>query len=290
MSENRSISDIYGYRGRLKPLKESSEDFIDTNEPLQNPPQARIRPAERSEFEDRDILHDEDEFEDSGCDDCAPLTDFMKPEVDSSEMDFPTDDFEDFPNPYDNSIHRPHGDKVPVTIWIDKEDLETGKFNTDHPDISIGLGEEDLFESKLSAEDRKNLNKSTFGIPSLKKYPLNDKKHVSSAITYFNKVDPEHEEELAKNIKKAIKKFDMHPEVSADNRFSKYYQNPKTEAGILMDIHYDEIKEDSLVNSIDGDGVDVTSSSSLPKYADDNTSIEQELNAANAEKSLSSIE
>ena len=87
------------------------------------------------------------------------------------------------------------------------------------------LNEEDYFlEEKLSSEDRNNLKEKTFGLPKQRKYPLNDKRHVSSAITYFNKCDKKDEAELARNIIKAIKKFNMHPEVSESNRFSKYYK------------------------------------------------------------------
>ena len=81
-----------------------------------------------------------------------------------------------------------------------------------------------LSEEELSTEDRKNLKSKTFGLPSKRKYPLNDARHVSSAITYFNKCDPEDERELATNIIKAIKKFNLHPTVSENNRFSKYYK------------------------------------------------------------------
>ena len=79
-------------------------------------------------------------------------------------------------------------------------------------------------EAELSTEDRKKLKSGTFGLPKLRKYPLNDARHVSSAITYFNKCDEENEAELARNIIKAIKKFNLHPIVGENNRFSKYYK------------------------------------------------------------------
>lgn len=82
-----------------------------------------------------------------------------------------------------------------------------------------------LSEEELSTEDRKNLKASTFGLPKQRKYPLNDARHVISAITYFNKCDPSDEEELARNINRAIRKFNLHPTVSEKNRFSKYYNN-----------------------------------------------------------------
>ena len=81
-----------------------------------------------------------------------------------------------------------------------------------------------LSEEELSTEDRKKLKTKTFGLPDKRKYPLNDARHVISAIAYFNKCDPEDERELAININKAIKKFNLNPTVSEKNRFSKYYK------------------------------------------------------------------
>lgn len=81
-------------------------------------------------------------------------------------------------------------------------------------------------EDKLTSKERNNLDNKTFGIPSLKKYPLNDESHVRSAIQMFNHVDKKHEAELAKNIKKAMKKFNITDvQVSDKNRFSKYYKS-----------------------------------------------------------------
>ena len=92
-------------------------------------------------------------------------------------------------------------------------------------DNFIPLSEEVYFnEAELSTEDRKKLKTKTFGIPDKRKYPLNDARHVISAITYFNKCDPSDEQELAININKAIKKFNLHPTVGDNNRFKKYYK------------------------------------------------------------------
>lgn len=80
-------------------------------------------------------------------------------------------------------------------------------------------------EKTLSSKDRKELSDSDYGIPELRKYPLTDKKHVSAAITYFNKCEKKYQPELARNIIKKIKQYDMHPEVSKDNDFYPYYQD-----------------------------------------------------------------
>jgi len=71
---------------------------------------------------------------------------------------------------------------------------------------------------------RSETPESEFGVPEQKKFPLIDAKHVQSAIKFFNYVDPKYEKELASNIKRKMKEYnitDIH--VGEKNRFSKYY-------------------------------------------------------------------
>ena len=86
--------------------------------------------------------------------------------------------------------------------------------------------EEYIFESALSSKDRNDLPDSEFGLPSQRRYPMPDKSHVLSAIRFFNHVEEEYEVELAKNIIKKIKKFDMASEVHVgkNNRFLPYWE------------------------------------------------------------------
>ena len=75
---------------------------------------------------------------------------------------------------------------------------------------------------------RKNLDDSDFGIPELRKYPMPDAKHVKLAIKFFNYVEPKYEKELAKNIIKKIKEFNVTDiTYSEKNRFFKYYKPEK---------------------------------------------------------------
>lgn len=63
-----------------------------------------------------------------------------------------------------------------------------------------------------------------YGLPHTKQYPMPDEKHVRSAIRFFNYVGPEDEEELAANINKMIKKFNINDlNVGPTNRFLKYF-------------------------------------------------------------------
>ena len=64
-----------------------------------------------------------------------------------------------------------------------------------------------------------------YGLPELKKYPMPDRPHVRSAIRFFNYVDPEHEEELARAILARMKEYGMTFDgftVGEENRFHKY--------------------------------------------------------------------
>ena len=91
-------------------------------------------------------------------------------------------------------------------------------------------------EAKLSAADRAKIKDSDYGIPSKRKYPMPDESHVRSAIQMFNHVDKEDEAELAKNIKKKIKKYGMSVDVGKDNRFSKYYEAAEETGTIRSEI------------------------------------------------------
>lgn len=64
-----------------------------------------------------------------------------------------------------------------------------------------------------------------YGLPKLRKYPMPDKKHVKSAIRFFNYVSPSNEKELAKAILKRMRKYGMSFSdftVGEENRFIKY--------------------------------------------------------------------
>lgn len=71
-----------------------------------------------------------------------------------------------------------------------------------------GLYEQSI-EKKLTTKDRKSMKKTEFGIPELKKYPLNDAAHVKSAIRYFDKAPAKYKHSLAVKILKAAKKYDV---------------------------------------------------------------------------------
>ena len=83
-----------------------------------------------------------------------------------------------------------------------------------------------IFEQTLTANQRNNLPDSDFGLPNQRRYPMPDESHVLAAIRFFNKVEKEYEEELAKNILKKIKKFNMAAKIKVgdNNRFKPYWE------------------------------------------------------------------
>ena len=80
-----------------------------------------------------------------------------------------------------------------------------------------------LKEEKLSTKERNQLPDSEFGIPSQRRFPLHDKAHVEAGIRLFGHVDKEHEAELAHNIIRKMKEYNIPPEtVGKNNRLYKY--------------------------------------------------------------------
>lgn len=85
---------------------------------------------------------------------------------------------------------------------------------------------------------RSELSDDDFGVPSKRKFPLDTREHVKSAIKFFNYVDPEDEEELARRIIAAIKKFDIKDiKYSEKNRFFKYYTEAIKESTDIPKYH-----------------------------------------------------
>ena len=82
---------------------------------------------------------------------------------------------------------------------------------------------ENMSESTLPSKERRKLDDDMFGIPSLRKYPLNDKAHVLAAIRMFNRVDRKHEKELAHNIIAAMEKYKISTDIiGPKNRLQSY--------------------------------------------------------------------
>ncbi|MGL5744645.1 MAG: hypothetical protein ACRCXX_05800 [Cetobacterium sp.] len=79
-----------------------------------------------------------------------------------------------------------------------------------------------IFSEALTAEERRKIPRSKFGIPESRKFPLIDKGHTMSAMSYFHsfKGDKETTDELARRIAKAAKKYKI--KIHTDSTLFKY--------------------------------------------------------------------
>ena len=91
---------------------------------------------------------------------------------------------------------------------------------------------------------RSELPDEVFGIPEERKYPMPDKRHTLSAIKLFGHVEPKYEEELAKNVIKNMKKYNI-PEsaVGKDNKLRKYIDKYYNESTIVQEESVDDTLE-----------------------------------------------
>lgn len=90
-----------------------------------------------------------------------------------------------------------------------------------------------LNEATLSSKERKSLPDKTFGLPEKRKFPLNDYDHVVLAIKFFNRCDKKDQEELAKNIIKAMKVYKVPAEkIGKNNKLRNYINGPLKEFAI----------------------------------------------------------
>lgn len=90
-----------------------------------------------------------------------------------------------------------------------------------------------LNEATLSSKERKSLPDKTFGLPEKRKFPLNDYDHVVLAIKFFNRCDKKDQEELAKNIIKAMKIYKVSTDkIGKNNKLRNYINGPLKEFAI----------------------------------------------------------
>ena len=72
----------------------------------------------------------------------------------------------------------------------------------------------------LTGKQRKNLDKSEFGLPDERKFPLTDKTHVQKAIQFFKYCPPDKKKQLASAINRKAKSLGM--KINAKGEFAKY--------------------------------------------------------------------
>ena len=130
-----------------------------------------------------------------------------------------------------------------VDVW--RDDFTPLRLN----DVLTNWKKMQKYESHYDGKQRlvgESVEIDDYGIPELKKYPLDTKQHVISAIKLFGHVDKEREQELADNIIKKIEYYNLKDEVSVgdDNRFKKYFDDYFSEE--VLDELRGELFEESL--------------------------------------------
>lgn len=96
---------------------------------------------------------------------------------------------------------------------------------------------------------RSNLPDESFGIPELRKYPLDTEEHVISAIKLFNHVEEKYEKQLADNINRKIIEYDIDwIVVGPTNKFSKYCDPDLLKENYLNEICLESSKEEIWKN------------------------------------------
>lgn len=71
-----------------------------------------------------------------------------------------------------------------------------------------------------------------YGVPEQKKFPLDTRSHVVSAVRFFNYVEPRYERELARSLASKVREYGIELVPSDTNRFYKYYHSKKIDAVI----------------------------------------------------------
>lgn len=92
-------------------------------------------------------------------------------------------------------------------------------------DIEHEMDFHNVIELALNTKMRNDLDDKEFGLPSERKYPLNDKNHVLQAIRFFKHCPVEKRKELGKNINKKLEKFNMSVKIGENNPAYNYISN-----------------------------------------------------------------
>ena len=69
------------------------------------------------------------------------------------------------------------------------------------------MNDRTVHSDRLSAEERKELKDSDFGIPETREFPIPDASHVRAAEAYFRYAPDDKKQELARRILSKAKKF-----------------------------------------------------------------------------------
>lgn len=106
----------------------------------------------------------------------------------------------------------------------------------------------------IKESKRSELPDSEFGIPEDRKFPLNDREHVVSAIKLFGHAEESKKKALAKRIKSAAKKYDV--EIPETTQVYKYLKEeseffPEDDSATISELETPTVNEYSSEGPID---------------------------------------
>ena len=82
-------------------------------------------------------------------------------------------------------------------------------------------------EAKMTKAERDALPSEEFGLPKLRKYPLNDESHIKDAIAYFHFCKSENRKELAQNIINKNQEKEYKIKIGSKSQILKYVDVPE---------------------------------------------------------------
>lgn len=117
-------------------------------------------------------------------------------------------------------------------------------YASDYPDY--------FTEAAMKAKVRNQLPDSEFGIPRLRKYPLNDEKHVRMAVSMFGHCkDPKDKELLAKKIFAKIEEFGIDITIGKNSALYDYAPKSLQEAVIVPMLDESELQVYGMEKPLD---------------------------------------
>ena len=161
-----------------------------------------------------------------------------------------------FPNIGNNPFYKEFHVGNMLPIMGSTKGYETKLANTDIEDVVDKDNEE--FNEYIEKMTRSELPDEVFGIPQERKYPMPDKKHVISAIKFFNRVEKKYEKQLAKNIISNMEKYHVDFSIiGKNNRLKKYL--PKSIKERIEVMEYTDGLVDDLFNDffMEGNNPDI---------------------------------
>lgn len=136
----------------------------------------------------------------------------------------------------DTMIFHDVDNKTPEEIVLGVE-TDNDEVITKYKDNYVPSAVVDYYnETAMKAKERNKLKDEQFGLPRLRKYPLNDRRHVAQAIRMFPHCkDPEDRKVLAANIVKRYQELKLSVKVGKNNPLYEYVPDTMKETSLVSE-------------------------------------------------------